>query len=109
MYEVWHYLTASGRNVIGEWMDSLRDADAEARITARIGRLAAGNFGDCRSVGDGVWELRVYWGPGYRVYYTIAGKSVVLLLCAGDKRTQTSDIRRAKGYWKDYKERTARP
>jgi len=107
MYEVWHYLTASGRNVIDDWMTGLKDEDAEGRIATRIGRLKAGNFGDCRSVGDGVWELRIDYGPGYRLYYAIAGKLVVLLLCGGDKRTQLNDIKRAKDFWNDYKNRTA--
>jgi putative addiction module killer protein len=106
MYEVRHYLTVSGRNVFDDWMNSLKDRKAEARIAARLGRLEAGNFGDCRSVGGGVWELRVDYGPGDRVYYAIAGKTVVLLLCGSDKRTQPGDIRRAKDYWEDYKERT---
>jgi len=109
MLQVWHYLTASGKNVVEKWLDSLRDDQAEARIAARLARLAAGNFGDCKPVGDGVWELRIDWGPGYRVYYAMAGRSVVLLLCGGDKRKQTADIQRAIDYWKDYKRRTARP
>ena len=106
MYEVWHYLTASGKNVFDDWMNALKDRAAEARIAARLGRLEAGNFGDCRSVGDGVWELKIDYGPGYRVYYAVAGKLVVLLLCGGDKRSQAGDIRRAKEYWEEYKERT---
>lgn len=107
MFEVRHYLTASGQNVVWQWLDSLRDAQAEARIAARITRLAAGNFGDCKPVGGGVWELRIDWGPGYRVYYAMAGKTSVLLLCGGDKRKQAADIKRAINYWNDYKRRTA--
>ena len=68
MVEIRHYLTSSGKNVFKEWLDSLRDVRAEARIAARIARLAAGNFGDCKPLRDGVWELRIDWGPGYRVY-----------------------------------------
>ncbi len=90
MFEVWHYLTASGRNVVEEWLDSLRDPEAEARIAARLARLTAGNFGDFKPVGGGVRELRIDWGPD-RVYYAMAGRQVVLLLCGGDKRTQVAD------------------
>jgi putative addiction module killer protein len=106
MVEIRHYLTASGKNVFEEWLDSLRDAKAEARIAARIARLTAGNFGDCRPVRDGVWELRIDWGPGYRVYYAMVGRACVLLLCGGDKRRQSAEINRAVEYWNDCKRRT---
>jgi putative addiction module killer protein len=109
VFEVWHYLTASGKNVVEEWLDSLRDDEAEARIVTRLARLAAGNFGDCKPVGNGVLELRIDWGSGYRVYYAMAGRTVVLLLCGGDKRKQTGDIQRAIRYWEDYQRRTAKP
>jgi len=109
MIEVRHYLTASGKNVFAEWLDSLRDPKVEARIAARIARLAAGNFGDCKPVRDGVWELRVNVGPGYRVYYGMLGRTRVLLLCGGDKRRQSADVDRAVGYWNDYRRRTVKP
>jgi putative addiction module killer protein len=109
MYEIRHYLTPSGKNLFGEWLDSLRDAKAEARIAARVARLAAGNFGDCRALMDGVWELRIDWGPGYRIYYAMLGRTCVLLLCGGDKRKQSADINRAVGYWNDYQRRTKNP
>lgn len=64
--------------------------------------MASGNFGDVKPVGDGVWEARVDWGPGYRVYYAQAGKQLVLLLIGGDKRKQQSDIKLAHEYWKDW-------
>jgi putative addiction module killer protein len=76
-----------------------------ARIIARVDRLEVGNFGDHKPVGEGVWELRIHHGRGYRVYYAIAGRQVVLLLCGGDKRKQSADIRRAIAFWKDYNER----
>jgi putative addiction module killer protein len=78
----------------------------QAKIAARINRLAAGNFGDSKSLRQGLYELRVDWGPGYRVYYAMIGSERVLLLCGGDKRKQSPDIERAMGYLKDYKERT---
>ena len=109
MYEIRHYLAASGKNPFEEWLDSLKNAKAEARIVARIARLAAGNFGDCKPLMDGVWELRVDWGPGYRVYYAMIGRGRVLLLCGGDKRKQSADIRRAVEYWDDYQRRTKKP
>ena len=107
--EVLRYLTASGTDVIGEWLERLRDVKARARIAARIARLSVGNFGDCKPLRDGVWELRIDWGPGYRVYYAMAGKTCVLPLCGGDKREQAAGIDRTVRYWKDYQERTAAP
>ena len=109
MIEIRHYLTTSGSDVFEEWLDSLRDAKAEARVAARIARLTAGNFGDCKPLMDGVWELRIDWGPGYRVYYAMIGRTCVLLLCGGDKRRQSADINRAVEYWNDYQQRTRKP
>lgn len=79
---------------------------ARAKVAARALQIAAGNFGDCKSLREGVWELRIDWGPGYRVYFAKAGRSIVLLLCGGDKRKQSADIERAIDYWKDYKAKT---
>jgi putative addiction module killer protein len=106
MIEVRRYVDETGRDVFGEWLESLKDARARAKVAARIIRLAAGNFGDCKPLRDGVWELRVDWGPGYRIYYAMAGRVCVLLLCGGDKRTQAADIKQAVEYWNDYKQRT---
>jgi putative addiction module killer protein len=104
--ELRRYLTASGRDVFGDWLSRLRDARTRAKIVARIDRLSAGNFGDVKALRDGLFELRIDWGPGYRVYYALLGRSCVLLLCGGDKRKQVSDIKRALEYLKDYRERT---
>lgn len=79
---------------------------AAARIAARIEHVTAGLFGDCKPVAEGVWELRVHWGPGYRVYYAQSGRRVVLLLCGGDKRQQKADIKRAIASWQDWKRGT---
>jgi len=106
--EVLRYLTEEGKDVVGQWLADLNDAQARARIAARIARLAVGNFGDSKALGDGVSELRVDWGPGYRVYYAMTGRMCVLLLCGGDKRKQTADIKRAVAYWRDYKRRTGK-
>ncbi|WP_347261309.1 type II toxin-antitoxin system RelE/ParE family toxin [Rudaea sp.] len=78
------------------WLDRLRDLRARARIQARVERLAAGNPGDVKPVGEGVSELRIDCGPGYRVYYTERGNVLIVLLCGGDKRTQAADIKTAK-------------
>ena len=107
--ELRRYLTRSGRDVFGEWLSGLRDARTKAKIVARIDRLSAGNFGDCKALRGGLLELRIDWGPGYRVYYATLGSTCVLLLCGGDKRKQSSDINRAIQYLRDYKERTRNP
>jgi len=79
-----------------EWLDGLADSQAAARITQRIVRLQAGLFGDTKSVGDGVFELRIDYGPGYRVYFVERGHVLIILLCGGDKKSQKRDINRAK-------------
>lgn len=104
--EVLRYVTESGKDVFGDWLTALGDERAAAKVSVRIDRLAAGNFGDCKPLQDGVSELRIDWGPGYRVYYAMAGRTCVLLLCGGDKRKQSADIKRAVVYWKDYQRRT---
>lgn len=78
-----------------DWLIELKDVQARARIAKRLDRLADGNFGDAKSVGGGVSELRFTFGPGYRVYFTLRGQIVVILLCGGDKQSQTRDIDRA--------------
>ena len=77
------------------WLDGLHDIRARARVMARIERLAAGNSGDVKPVGEGVSELRINYGPGYRVYFTMRGRTVVILLAGGEKRTQATDIKTA--------------
>ena len=84
-----------------DWLTALRDVEARARIAKRIDRIAAGNLGDAKSVGDGVNELRFTFGPGYRVYFTMRGAVVVILLCGGDKGSQRRDIERAKAMVKE--------
>ena len=106
MIEVRRYVARSGSDVMGDWLASLEDLKARARIAARLDRLSLGNFGDCKPLREGVSELRIDWGPGYRVYYAMLGRTCVLLLCGGDKRRQASDIKRAIEYLEDFKERT---
>lgn len=79
-----------------KWLDSLRDARARARVLVRVERLAAGNPGDVRPVGEGVSELRIAYGPGYRVYFTKRDRTIIVLLAGGDKRSQSDDIRTAQ-------------
>jgi putative addiction module killer protein len=86
------------------WLRRLKDSNAVARIVARIRRMEQGNFGDTRSVGAGVMELRIDYGPGYRIYYVNRGAEIVILLCGGDKRRQQQDIRRAHVLAQEQKE-----
>lgn len=109
MIDLRRYLTEGGRDIFGEWLASLRDARTRARIAARLNRLVVGNFGDCRPVRDGVWELRIDVGPGYRVYYAMINLRCVLLLGGGDKRKQSADINRAVEHWNDYQRRNKKP
>ncbi len=82
-------------DIFAKWLDELRDIRARARVQARIERFAAGNPGDVKPVGEGVSEMRIDYGPGYRVYYVIRGWTIVILLAGGDKRTQAGDIKTA--------------
>lgn len=101
-YQIELYQRQNGAVPFRDWLDRLRDLQAVARIRARLTRIRAGNFGQVRALGDGVSELKIDHGPGYRVYYAMAGKTVVLLLVGGDKSTQKRDIETAKDYWREY-------
>lgn len=107
-WRIFHYLNPSGKDLYQEWLDHLADKRGRVAIQRRVDRLALGSFGDHEYCRDGVWELRVDFGPGYRVYYAIPGKETVLLLCAGAKRAQDRDIKRAVDCWSDYGKRTGR-
>ena len=85
------------------WIDDLKDQKGRARVLSRIVAAEAGNFGDCGSVGDGVSEMRINYGPGYRVYFAQEGINVYLLIAGGDKSSQRQDIKQAKSLWKDLK------
>jgi putative addiction module killer protein len=106
MVEIRYYVTRAGVNAVDQWIRSLKNEPTEARIYARIERLRKGNPGDSKSLGGGLFELRVDTGPGYRLYYAMIGKACVLLLCGGDKHRQSADIQRAREYFIDYRERT---
>ena len=103
--DILHYVTESNVDPYQEWLDGLRDRAARVAIQRRVDRLTLGNFGDHKACPDGVWELRVDLGPGYRIYYSQSGKEIVLLLCGGSKRTQASEIDQAVIYWQDYQRR----
>ena len=103
--EIRHYLTASGRDLFRSWLDGICDMRARVAIQRRIDRLTTGNFGDHKFCRDGIWELRVDGGAGYRAYYAKAGQTLVLMVCGGDKRTQAADIERAVKCWEDYQRR----
>jgi putative addiction module killer protein len=106
VYEIRHYLTPGEKDVFMEWRRQLRDTKAKIAVDRRINRMELGNFGDHSFCRNGVWELRIDVGPGYRVYYAFSGTQVVLLLCGGDKRTQEKDINRACEFWLDWQRRT---
>ena len=101
------YLTESGVSPYSDWLQSLRDPKARARIIIQVDRMELGLFGDSKPIGDGLSELRIHYGPGYRVYYGKEGKHIYLVLCGGGKSTQAKDIKSAKTYWQDYKRRSS--
>lgn len=103
--ELRSYTTEEGRSPFEEWLKALRDVQARARIRARLARVQAGNFGDCKPLRDGVQELRIDHGPGYRVYLSRQGDVWVLLLCGSDKSEQDKAIRQALRYLEDWKQR----
>jgi len=98
------YALPDGRIPYLDWFAKLRDRRAQQRIQARIARVRLGNFGQTRSVGGGVQELKIDYGPGYRIYFGRDGECVVILLCGGDKGTQDEDIKEAQNYWKKYQQ-----
>lgn len=100
--EILSYITKDGQIPFEQWLNSLRDIKARTKIKARLRRVELGNLGDYKSVGDGVFELRIHYGKGYRIYFAQMGSVIILLLSGGDKDTQQNDIQKAKQYWLDY-------
>src|SRR6478609_10152945 len=105
-YQIEFYLSAGDhRDLYLDWLQRLRDRQTKVAVIRRVTRLESGNFGDHKFCRDGVWELRIDVGPGWRVYYALAGRRVVLLLCGGDKRAQEADIAKAVNCWQDWQRR----
>jgi len=96
------YKDNNGDEPLIDWIESIKDIITRARIRNRLRRIELGNFGDHKSVGGGVFELRLVFGPGYRVYFGKVDNVIVLLLCGGDKKSQVKDIELAKKYWQDF-------
>ena len=103
--EARNYITPEGRNPFRQWLTQLRDKRARANIQRRVARLQEGNFGDCKRLGRDLYELRIDYGPGYRVYFGIFTSHIVILLCGGQKKTQQRDIARAQNYWNEIRSR----
>lgn len=97
------YQTDKGKTPFEDWLHSLKDQKARAIVRARIARVRLGNFGDSKPVGEGVQELRIDYGSGYRVYYARKNSRIVILLVGGDKKTQSKDIKKAIEYWNEYR------
>ena len=102
--EVQFYRTPNGREPFTEWFHAIRESKTRYRIQRQLERLEEGNFGDYQSVGGGIFELRIHFGAGYRIYFGEVDNIIVLVLYGGDKSSQSRDIERAKTYWLDYKE-----
>ena len=100
--EIRVYRGRGSKSPFSRWLASRKDKRTVAIIQARLNRIRLGNFGDSKPVGDGVEELRIDFGPGYRVYFGRDGRTVIVLLCAGNKQTQSKDIETAKAFWRDY-------
>jgi putative addiction module killer protein len=103
--EILEYLTQDGQSPFDVWLCSLRDRSARARIRVRLDRVRLDNLGDYRSVGNRVYELRIPYGPAYRIYFGLPARAEMLLLTGGDKGSQRRDIERAKAYWHEYRNR----
>ena len=105
VHTIAYYLTEPGKKPFKDWLDGLKDVTARAKIRVRLDRVRLGLLGDNRFVGEGVYELKIDHGPGYRVYYAREGNNVILLLLGGDKSQQEKDIAQAKAYWQDHQRR----
>jgi putative addiction module killer protein len=98
------YSDSKGNEPFTEWLTKLRDTESRNRISARLRRVAQGNYGDCKNLGGGIYELRLDFGPGYRIYFSKDTDVIIILLCGGDKSSQEQDIIRAREYWKEYQD-----
>ncbi len=105
-YEIDYYVADTGKKPFKEWLEGLKDLSGRAKIRVRLDRVRLGNLGDNRSVGEGVLELRIDYGPGYRIYFALDGNRLILLLLGGDKSSQERDITKAKEYWRNHQRRS---
>lgn len=103
MYEVKHVLSANGVDIYQAWLNTVQDKRSKARITTRVDRASLGHFGVTEPVGDGVYEMKLDFGPGFRIYYATQDRKIVFLLGGGSKDKQQNDIDQAKALWKSYK------
>ena len=103
--EVIIYETENGVKPLDTWFNSIKDPVVRFKISSRIDRIKTGNLGDWKPLGDGLCELKMHFSSGYRIYYSELDNVILLLLCAGDKGSQSRDIKKAKAYLNDYKER----
>jgi len=103
MYSIRKYECHDGRIPFDDWIGTFNSTKDRARLLKRLNKVQLGNLGDWASLGDGVFELREHFGAGYRIYYGLEKQTVILLLCGGDKSSQTKDIKTAKQYWHDFK------
>ena len=101
-----NYVTPDGREPYEEWVNSYRNRKTRAIIRERVNRLHLGNFGDYKRLTADLYELRIHYGPGYRVYFGMVDRVIVILLCGGSKKTQRRDIERANEYWEELRRRT---
>lgn len=101
--EIQWYIKPDGKIPFDDWFDNLRDIKAQIKINKRLNRVNLGNLGDYRALREGVFELKIDYGSGYRIYFGQIGTTIVLLLCGGDKSTQDQDIRQAIEYWQNYR------
>jgi len=104
-FQIGYYITAEGKAPFKTWLEGLRDVAGRAKIRVRLDRTRLGGLGDNRPVGEGVHEMRVDYGPGYRIYFAVEARRLLVLLLGGDKSSQQRDIATAKKYWRDHQER----
>lgn len=102
--EIRYFIYSKGKIPFKEWLDSLQDIKGRAVINNRLIRVSLGNLGDCKYLSNEIYELRIHYGPGYRVYFGEIDNTIILLLCGGEKSSQNKDIKKAKGYWLEFKQ-----
>ncbi len=100
-----YYMTPAGKEPFVEWVNDLKDSSVQSRIERRLERILLGNYGDCEPVGGGIFELKLHFCPGYRIYFAEQNETIIVLLCGGDKSSQRKDIKKAKIYWQEFKGR----